>query len=56
MLDQLFYYWRAYDAFAWSPEKLRVEVAAWLSQHSVEADDFAFSIGCALNAFACERA
>lgn len=43
MLNQLWDLWRRYEGC-----RLEMEVSLWLSQHCVAADDFAFSLACAM--------
>jgi hypothetical protein len=52
MLDQLWSLWKAFEAEGWPSRKLALEVSIWLEQHSVDADDFAFSLGCSLARYA----
>jgi hypothetical protein len=49
MLDHLWSIWKQYEG---EPRRLEVEVGQWLSQYSVKADDFAFSVGFVLIRFA----
>jgi hypothetical protein len=48
MLAQLWAYWIEYQAGAWSTRKMDLEVRSWMDQHCLDADDFAFGLGCAL--------
>lgn len=48
MLEQLWGFWQRYDRCEWSPSKLELEVAIWVSQHCLDADDFAFGMATGL--------
>jgi hypothetical protein len=54
MLGQLWGYWSRTIAGRWSLQKLDFELSVWMSQHGLDADDFAFSLACALRAFVAE--
>jgi hypothetical protein len=48
MLEQLISLWRAYQARRLTVPQLSLEARSWMDQHCLDADDFAFSLGCAL--------
>lgn len=48
MLDQLICLWRENEM---NSRRLRSEIAIWMSQHCLSADDFAFSLACAMRDF-----
>ena len=48
MLDQLWQIWTLYEDQFWSRDRAFLEIRSWLEQHSVAADDFTFSMGCAM--------
>jgi hypothetical protein len=54
MLAQLWDDWSRTAAGRWSLQKLDFELSVWMSQHCLEADDFAFSLACAMRAFVAE--
>lgn len=54
MLDQLWSYWRDAERGRMSLQKLDDELAIWMSQHCVAADDFAFGLCCTLRGFVAE--
>jgi hypothetical protein len=51
MLGQLSMYWIAYSTShpgRWSAGRLDLEIGQWMSQHCLDADDFAFSLAIAM--------
>jgi hypothetical protein len=48
MMDQLYSIWHSYKLGYFTKTKAHMEVCVWISQHCLDADDFTFSIGCAM--------
>jgi hypothetical protein len=54
MLAQLWDDWSRTTAGQWNLQKLDFELSVWMSQHCLDADDFAFDLACSLRAFVAE--